>query len=143
MPTPRRSSICESRPLSAKSSLASVTRHIGKHIPGHPTVLPKNMEGAGGTRLANWLYNVGARDGTVIGAVSRAPASAMCCTRMPSRVGECRGALRLARAMSGSASSGRGPNLKGHKPPLALQKKRSADLHLKAGHTAPTSIGCR
>jgi hypothetical protein len=51
-----------------------VARHIGKHIPGNPTVLPKNMEGAGGMRLANWLYNVGARDGTVIGAVSRAMA---------------------------------------------------------------------
>jgi len=51
-----------------------VARHLGKHIPGHPTVVPKNMEGAGGMRLANWLYNVGARDGTVIGAVSRAMA---------------------------------------------------------------------
>jgi tripartite-type tricarboxylate transporter receptor subunit TctC len=51
-----------------------VARYIGKHIPGNPTVLPKNMEGAGGMRLANWLYNVGARDGTVIGAVSRAMA---------------------------------------------------------------------
>jgi tripartite-type tricarboxylate transporter receptor subunit TctC len=51
-----------------------VARHIGKHIPGKPTVLPKNMEGAGGMRLANWLYNVGPRDGTVIGAVSRAMA---------------------------------------------------------------------
>jgi tripartite-type tricarboxylate transporter receptor subunit TctC len=52
----------------------TVARHIGKHIPGHPTILPKNMEGAGGMRLANWLYNVGPKDGTVIGAVSRAMA---------------------------------------------------------------------
>jgi tripartite-type tricarboxylate transporter receptor subunit TctC len=52
----------------------TVARHIGKHIPGNPTILPKNMEGGGGIRLANWLYNVGARDGTVIGAVTRAMA---------------------------------------------------------------------
>ena len=51
-----------------------LARHIGKHIPGNPTILPKNMEGGGGMRLANWLYNVGPRDGTAIGAVARAMA---------------------------------------------------------------------
>jgi tripartite-type tricarboxylate transporter receptor subunit TctC len=48
-----------------------IARHLGKHIPGHPTVLPKNMEGAGSLRLANWLYNVGAKDGTVFGTIGR------------------------------------------------------------------------
>jgi tripartite-type tricarboxylate transporter receptor subunit TctC len=48
-----------------------IARHLGKHIPGNPTVLPKNMEGAGSLRLANWLYNVGAKDGTVIGTIGR------------------------------------------------------------------------
>jgi tripartite-type tricarboxylate transporter receptor subunit TctC len=48
-----------------------IARHLGKHIPGNPTVLPKNMEGAGSLRLANWLYNVGARDGTVFGTIGR------------------------------------------------------------------------
>jgi tripartite-type tricarboxylate transporter receptor subunit TctC len=51
-----------------------IARHIGKHIPGNPTILPKNMEGGGGMRLANWLYNVGPKDGTAIGAVTRAMA---------------------------------------------------------------------
>jgi tripartite-type tricarboxylate transporter receptor subunit TctC len=51
-----------------------VARHIGKHIPGHPTVLPKNMEGAGGLRLANFLYNAAPRDGTALGATSRSVA---------------------------------------------------------------------
>ena len=37
-----------------------LARHLGKHIPGNPTIVPKNMEGAGSLRLANWLYNVGA-----------------------------------------------------------------------------------
>ncbi len=51
-----------------------VARHIGKHIPGHPTVVPKNMEGAGGLRLANFLYNAAPRDGTALGATSRSVA---------------------------------------------------------------------
>jgi tripartite-type tricarboxylate transporter receptor subunit TctC len=48
-----------------------VARHIGKHIPGNPQVVAKNMEGAGGLRLANWLYQAAPQDGTVIGATSR------------------------------------------------------------------------
>ena len=48
-----------------------VARHIGRHIPGNPTIVPKNMEGAGSVRLANWLYNVAPRDGTAFGTISR------------------------------------------------------------------------
>jgi tripartite-type tricarboxylate transporter receptor subunit TctC len=48
-----------------------IARHMGRHIPGNPTIIPKNMEGAGSIRLANWLYNVAPRDGTAVGTVSR------------------------------------------------------------------------
>jgi tripartite-type tricarboxylate transporter receptor subunit TctC len=48
-----------------------LARHIGKHIPGNPTVVPKNMEGAGSLRLANWLAKVAPRDGSVFGTVGR------------------------------------------------------------------------
>ncbi len=48
-----------------------LARHMGKHIPGNPTVVPKNMEGAGSLRLANWLYNVGPKDGTTFGIIGR------------------------------------------------------------------------
>jgi tripartite-type tricarboxylate transporter receptor subunit TctC len=44
-----------------------VARHIGRHLPGNPNVIVENMPGAGGIRAANQLYNVAARDGTVIG----------------------------------------------------------------------------
>jgi tripartite-type tricarboxylate transporter receptor subunit TctC len=44
---------------------------MGKHIPGNPNVLPKNMEGAGSLRLANWLYNVAPKDGTAFGIIGR------------------------------------------------------------------------
>jgi hypothetical protein len=34
-----------------------LARHLGKFVPGNPTIVPRNMEGAGGLRLANFLYN--------------------------------------------------------------------------------------
>jgi tripartite-type tricarboxylate transporter receptor subunit TctC len=49
-----------------------VARHIGKHIPGNPTVVPQNMTGAGGLRMINYLYNVAAKDGTNIGMIANA-----------------------------------------------------------------------
>src|SRR6201984_3470722 len=51
-----------------------LARHMGRHIPGSPTIIPKNMEGAGSLRLANWLYNVGAKDGTVLATIGRGTA---------------------------------------------------------------------
>src|SRR5882672_4789107 len=48
-----------------------LARHLGKHIPGNPVIVPKNMEGAGSLRLANWLYKAAARDGTVFGTIGR------------------------------------------------------------------------
>src|SRR6267378_80905 len=48
-----------------------LARHMGKHIPGNPVIVPKNMEGAGSLRLANWLYKAAARDGTVFGTIGR------------------------------------------------------------------------
>jgi tripartite-type tricarboxylate transporter receptor subunit TctC len=48
-----------------------LAKHIGKHIPGNPTVVAKNMEGAGSLRLANWLYNIAPKDGTAFGIIGR------------------------------------------------------------------------
>jgi tripartite-type tricarboxylate transporter receptor subunit TctC len=44
-----------------------IARHIGKHIPGNPIVVPQNMTGAGGIKMANYLFTQAARDGTNIG----------------------------------------------------------------------------
>jgi tripartite-type tricarboxylate transporter receptor subunit TctC len=52
----------------------TIARHIGNHIPGNPTVIPKNMEGAGSLRFANWLFRVAPRDGTVFGTFGRGTA---------------------------------------------------------------------
>lgn len=48
-----------------------VSRHIGRHIPGNPTLVNKNMPGAGGIRAANYLYVRAPRDGSVIAATYR------------------------------------------------------------------------
>src|SRR5262245_50284005 len=48
-----------------------IARHLGTHLPGSPAVVVQNMPGAGGLRGANYLYNVAARDGTVLGVVSQ------------------------------------------------------------------------
>ena len=48
-----------------------VARHLGNHIPGNPSVIVQNMPGAGGLTAANNIYNIAAKDGTVIGHVQR------------------------------------------------------------------------
>ncbi len=48
-----------------------LARHLGKHIPGNPTVVVQNMPGAGSLKLANYLYNIAPKDGTTIGIFSR------------------------------------------------------------------------
>jgi tripartite-type tricarboxylate transporter receptor subunit TctC len=40
----------------------ALARHLGKHIPGNPTIIPQNMPGAGGFAAANFLYNVARPD---------------------------------------------------------------------------------
>src|SRR4249919_1980724 len=34
----------------------ALARHIGRHLPGRPTVIAKNVPGAGGLTLANYMY---------------------------------------------------------------------------------------
>ena len=46
-----------------------VARHLGRHIPGQPTVIAQNMPGAGSLKAANYLYEVAPKDGTALGIV--------------------------------------------------------------------------
>ncbi len=48
-----------------------VGRHIGKHIPGNPSIVPQNMTGAGSLRAAQYIYTAAPKDGTVIGTFGR------------------------------------------------------------------------
>lgn len=46
-----------------------LSHHIGKHLPGQPTVVARNLEGAGSLIAANLLFNKAPRDGTTFGAL--------------------------------------------------------------------------
>jgi tripartite-type tricarboxylate transporter receptor subunit TctC len=46
-----------------------VARHIGKHIPGNPSVIPENMTGAGGLKMANFLAEIAPKHGTYLGVI--------------------------------------------------------------------------
>jgi tripartite-type tricarboxylate transporter receptor subunit TctC len=48
-----------------------IARYMGRYIPGNPTLVPQNMPGAGSLQLANYLYNVAPKDGTVFGIFGR------------------------------------------------------------------------
>jgi hypothetical protein len=88
--------VCASAPASAQQSVASfyagkqvslivgssagggydhlariTARHLGKHIPGNPTVIVQNMPAAGSLVATNHIANTAARDGTVIALVQR------------------------------------------------------------------------
>jgi tripartite-type tricarboxylate transporter receptor subunit TctC len=48
-----------------------VARHIGRYIPGNPTVVVQNMPGAGSLRAANFVYAAAPKDGATIATFAR------------------------------------------------------------------------
>jgi tripartite-type tricarboxylate transporter receptor subunit TctC len=48
-----------------------LARFMGKHIPGHPNVVPQNMPGAGSLKAANYIYTAAPKDGTYFGTFAR------------------------------------------------------------------------
>jgi tripartite-type tricarboxylate transporter receptor subunit TctC len=49
----------------------TIARHIGKHLPGQPNVVPQNMPGGGSFTAANHIYSVAPKDGSVLGIIAR------------------------------------------------------------------------
>jgi len=49
-----------------------IARHLGRHIPGQPAIVPQNMPGAAGIRAANYLYAAAPKDGTAVGMLDQA-----------------------------------------------------------------------
>jgi tripartite-type tricarboxylate transporter receptor subunit TctC len=49
----------------------ALARHMGRHIPGNPSIVVQNMPGAGSIKAANYLYNIAPKDGTAFGGFSR------------------------------------------------------------------------
>jgi tripartite-type tricarboxylate transporter receptor subunit TctC len=48
-----------------------VARHIGKHIPGNPTVIGSNMPGAGGLTATNFMFRSAPKDGTAMAIITQ------------------------------------------------------------------------
>lgn len=48
----------------------TLARHMGRYIPGNPTIIVKNMPGGGHTRATNFIFSQAPKDGTTIGTVS-------------------------------------------------------------------------
>jgi tripartite-type tricarboxylate transporter receptor subunit TctC len=48
-----------------------LAHHMGRHIPGQPTIVVQNAPGAGSMRAANTIYNVAPKDGTAFGMFGR------------------------------------------------------------------------
>jgi tripartite-type tricarboxylate transporter receptor subunit TctC len=46
----------------------AIARHIVRHIPGQPNIVPKNLPGAGSAKAVTFIHSVAAKDGTVMGA---------------------------------------------------------------------------
>jgi hypothetical protein len=46
-----------------------LARHMAQYIPGKPNILSKHRKGGGGSRAANYLYNVAPKDGTMLGVL--------------------------------------------------------------------------
>src|SRR5215475_11053422 len=53
------------------SEMRLVAQYFGRHIPGEPAIVPRNMPGAGGLILGNNLYSVAKPDGLTLGMPGR------------------------------------------------------------------------
>jgi len=47
-----------------------VSRHLGRHLPGNPTIIARNMPGGGGVIASNHIYNVAPQDGTTLAIIT-------------------------------------------------------------------------
>ncbi len=48
-----------------------LVRHLGNHIPGKPTFIVQNMQGAGGLKVVDYLNKIAPKDGSVMGTIGR------------------------------------------------------------------------
>ncbi len=48
-----------------------LVRHLGNHIPGKPNFIVQNVQGAGGLKAIDYLYQIAPKDGSVMGTVGR------------------------------------------------------------------------
>jgi tripartite-type tricarboxylate transporter receptor subunit TctC len=49
-----------------------IARHMGRYIPGNPTLIVQNMPGGGNVLATNYLYNIAPKDGMIIASIHNA-----------------------------------------------------------------------
>ena len=140
-----------------------VARHIGRHIPGAPTVIVVNMPGGGGLVAANYLFNLASKDGTMIGLFHEAQVMNqltggegvqfdvlkfnwlgssyddpnVCIVRSDASVTTFRDLVGRARPI---AIGGTGPGSNSHDAPQVLAQATGANLRTVAGYTTTNDV---
>jgi hypothetical protein len=116
-----------------------LARHLGRHLPGNPSIVVKNMPGAGGVVLANHLQARAARDGTELAALEHGTAFTSLLTSVPGRLRSF--AVRLAwqhgTVHADCGGLAHGPDLFGRRPHDEADNRRNIrrgldDLRLSA-----------
>ena len=140
-----------------------VARHIGKHIPGTPTVIVVNMPGGGGLVAANHLFNAAPKDGTAIGLFHEAQVMNqltdaegvqfellkfnwlgssyddpnVCIVRSDAPVTAFQDLIGRAKP---TAIGGTGPGSNSHDAPQVLAKATGANLKTVAGYSTTNDV---
>ena len=140
-----------------------VARHIGRHIPGTPTVIVVNMPGGGGLVAANHLFNSAPKHGTAIGLFHEAQVMNqltdgegvqfdllkfnwlgssyddpnVCIVRSDASVTALPDVIRRAEPI---AIGGTGPGSNSHDAPQVLAKATGANLRTVAGYSTTNDV---
>jgi tripartite-type tricarboxylate transporter receptor subunit TctC len=140
-----------------------VARHIGKHIPGMPTIIVVNMPGGGGLVAANHLFSAAPKDGTVIGLFHEAQVMNqltggegvqfdllkfnwlgssyddpnVCIVRSDGSVTTFQDLIGRAQPV---AIGGTGPGSNSHDAPRVLAKATGANLRTVAGYSTTNDV---
>jgi tripartite-type tricarboxylate transporter receptor subunit TctC len=140
-----------------------VARHIGRHIPGTPTVIVVNMPGGGGLVAANHLFSVAPKDGTAIGLFHEAQVMNqltdgegvqfdllkfnwlgssyddpnVCIVRSDASVTAFQDLIGRAEPI---AIGGTGPGSNSHDAPQVLAKATGANLRTVAGYSTTNDV---
>jgi tripartite-type tricarboxylate transporter receptor subunit TctC len=111
-----------------------VARHIGKHIPGNPTGVLRQMPGGAHLNATNYVYNVAEPDGLTILAVNPAVATAQLL-----KVSAVRFDVRKFEWLGSSGAEGAIFAIRPDLPYKTFQELRDSGRELIAGTTGPGS----
>ncbi len=111
-----------------------VARHLGKHVPGNPTVVVQNMTGAAHLVATNHVYNVAKPDGLTLLAVNPTVGIAQL-----TKVEAARFDLRRFQWLGSSGADGVALSIRPDLPYKTWEDLKKADRELVVGTTGPGS----